>query len=90
MTIPTLSNARLGYSFPDLIADVPGQQVSFSENSLVVGKNTRLFTLADTVGFGVKTQEIMPLVIEADKKFCLTGTGNITRDSRCSPIGKYA
>lgn len=89
MTIPTLSNARLGYSFTDIIPGEDGVQIAFSENSLVVGSGTRLFTLADTVGFGLKTELPIPLIIPYDQKMCLTGSGQITNQSRCSWIGRY-
>lgn len=45
MTIPTLSRTRLGTSWLD---GIPGK-VSFSANRMVVGKENKLFNLADTV-----------------------------------------
>lgn len=47
MSIPTLSNARLGYSWLD---GVPGK-IKFEDNRMVLGVNTKAFTLADKVGF---------------------------------------
>lgn len=70
MTIPTLSNMRLGYSWLD--GEVG--KIRFEENRMVIGANTSAFTLADTVGFGIKTQYKIPLAVEADKDICLSST----------------
>jgi hypothetical protein len=72
MTIPALSNMRLGYSWLD------GEigKIRFEDNRMVIGANTSAFTLADTVGFGIKTQYKIPLTVEADKSICLASSGN--------------
>ena len=67
MNIPLLSRARLGFSWLD---GVPGK-LAFEQNRMVLGLGTKAFTLADTVGFGIKRDESIPLVISADKEICL-------------------
>ncbi len=84
MTIPVLSNARLGYSWLD---GVPGK-IRFEDNRMVLGTDTRAFTLADTVGFGVKAQYRIPLIIESNKIFCLESTGtSLTNTTLCTRFG---
>lgn len=68
MTIPRLSNARLGYTWLD---GVPGK-IRFDANGMVFGLGTKAFTLADSVGYGIKTDLQIPLAIRADKDMCLT------------------
>ena len=70
MTIPTLAGTRntLGYSWLD---GTPGK-VAFADNRMVLGVGTKAFTLADTIGFGIQTQYIIPIILEATKKMCLT------------------
>lgn len=72
MTIPSFLNTRLGYSWLD--GEVG--KISFIENRMVLGAGTRAFTLADTVGFGIKTKYTIPLAVEANKSICLDSTGN--------------
>jgi len=80
MTIPRLANARLGQTWDNTLP--------FSDVRMVVGQGTRLFTLADTVGFGMKTQYRVPLMIPEDKIFCLTATGSaLNRERICTKIG---
>lgn len=69
--IPLLSHAKLGYTWLD------GEQgkVRFSEHRVVVGKNTPVFTLADTIQFGISTKYRVPLQLEADRQFCLQSNG---------------
>lgn len=55
---------------------------------MVLGMNTRAFTLADTVGFGLKTQYKIPLSIEADKDICLASEGSsLNRNTICAKFG---
>lgn len=84
MTIPTLSHARLGYSWLD--GEVG--KIRFEENRMVLGAGTRAFTLADTVGFGIKTQYVIPLIVEANKSICLDSTGiGINHTRICTQFG---
>lgn len=58
---------------------------------MILGVGTKAFTLADTVGFGIKTQYAVPLIIEADKTICLSSTGaNMNSNEICTPFGRYA
>lgn len=87
MTIPVLSNARLGYSWLD---NEPGK-IRFDENKMVLGVNTKAFTLHDRVGFGIKTQYQVPLVVEANKQICLISSGNSMNGNRvCTNFGDLA
>jgi hypothetical protein len=62
--------------------------VNFSEARLVLGVGTSAFTVADTVGFGIKTQFRIPLLIEADKDVCLESSGNsLTSGRLCTKFG---
>jgi len=82
MTIPALSNARLGYSW----LDAETGKIRFNDNRMVIGKNTNVFTLADTVGFGLKTefQGRIPLQIESNKRFCINAQGDaVTGNEFC-------
>ncbi len=84
MTIPSFSNTRLGYSWLD--GEVG--KISFIENRMVLGAGTRAFTLADTVGFGIKTKYAIPLAVEANKSICLDSTGNGLNHTRiCTRFG---
>ena len=84
MTIPQLSNARLGYSWLD---GVPGK-IAFADNKMVLGVGTRAFTLADTIGFGIKQQYQIPLIVESNKNICLNSTGeSITNNTVCTTFG---
>ena len=68
MTIPVLAGTqRLGYTWLD---GTPGK-VAFSDNRMVLGVGTKAFSLAETVGFGIRTQYRVPLMIEADRKICI-------------------
>lgn len=85
MTIPVLAGTqRLGYTWLD---GTPGK-VAFSDNRMVLGVGTKAFTLADTVGFGIKTQYRVPIMIEADKKTCLQSSGNsLNSETICTSFG---
>jgi hypothetical protein len=86
MTVPTLSSARLGYSW----LDVPGR-IRFSDNRMVLGVGTSAFTVADTIGFGIKLTEPLPLIVNTDKKICLVSSGNsVNTNSVCTTFGRYA
>ena len=82
MTIPYFDRFnRLGYNWLD------GQngKIAFQDNRMVLGKGTKAFTLADTVGFGIKTQYRIPLIIPVDKKLCLqSGGSHITSNTLCT------
>jgi hypothetical protein len=85
MTIPTLSNTRLGYSWLDGIAG----KIRFQDNRMVLGLNTRAFTLADTVGFGIKSLYRVPLIIESNKLICLKSNNiTLTNNSLCTRFGE--
>ena len=73
MTIPLLSknSKTLGYSWLDGVAG----RIRFEENRMVLGVGTRAFTLADTVGFGIKRAYNVPLIIEANKLICMRSLG---------------
>ena len=73
MTIPLLSNTRLGYTWLDTIGNTG--KIRFEDNGIVLGVNTRAFTIADKVGFGIKTVYQVPLMVEVTKKVCLTSLG---------------
>lgn len=80
MTIPRLTNTRIGQGWDGTLP--------FNDVRMVVGNGTRLFTLADTVGFGMKTQYRVPLMIPYEKEFCLTSTGSALAHERvCTTIG---
>lgn len=85
MTIPTMDNTtRLGYSWLD---GQPGK-IKFQENRVVIGKNSPVFTVVDTVGLGISTKYNVPLQLEANKKFCLTSTGSaLGNNSACTTVG---
>lgn len=56
-----------------------------------MGVGGKVFTLADTVGFGVKTQYAIPLMLEASKKICLDGSGDsIDGTTICTTFGEAA
>lgn len=88
MTIPVLAHAqRIGYTWLD------GMQghVAFADNRMVLGAGTKAFTLNDTVGFGIKTQYRIPLIIEANKKICLKSEGtSMNSESICTTFGNGA
>ncbi len=55
---------------------------------MVLGVNTRAFTIADTVGFGIKLAYQLPLIVEANKKMCLTATGaSLNSNTLCTNFG---
>ena len=87
MTIPTLSRARLGYSFLD---NVPGR-LPFEKNGVVVGQGSKVFTLADVVGFGLTQRYQIPLMVEAEKQICLQGSGEgVDNKTICTTFGAAA
>lgn len=58
---------------------------------MIVGEGTPLFTIADTVGFGLKTDLQMPMIVEADKKIYLSSDGNgLTSNEIETQFGTYA
>jgi hypothetical protein len=58
---------------------------------MILGKDTKAFTLADTVGFGVKTAIKLPLIIEANKSVCLQSVGTaLNGNTLCSTFGAHA
>lgn len=55
---------------------------------MVLGVDTKAFTLADTVGFGIKQKYSVPLMIEADKGICLKSEGTSLNSERiCTTFG---
>lgn len=88
MTIPLLAGTqRLGYTWLD---GIPGK-VAFSDNRMVLGVGTKAFTLADTVGFGIRTQYRIPLMIEANKKICIKSEGtSLNSENICTTFGEGA
>jgi hypothetical protein len=88
MTIPVLAGTQhLGYTWLD---GTPGK-VAFSDNRMVLGVGTKAFTLADTVGFGIKTQFRIPMMIEADKQICLKSEGtSLNEQTICTTFGAEA
>lgn len=86
MTIPVLAGTqRLGYNWLD---GIPGR-VAFGDNRMVLGVGTKAFTLADTVGFGIRTQYRMPLMIEADRKICIKSEGSsLNTQALCTTFGQ--
>lgn len=79
LTIPRLTNSRLGTSWDN--------SLPFSDVRMVVGRGTNLFTLGDTVGFGMKTEYRLPIMIPADKVFCLSSTGaSLSNQKICTQI----
>jgi hypothetical protein len=84
ITIPTLSNTRLGYTWLDGIDG----RLRFSDNRMVLGVGTSAFTVADTVGFGITNATRTPLVIDGDKTVCLGSTWpNLTPNTLCTKFG---
>jgi hypothetical protein len=58
---------------------------------MVLGVDTKAFTLADTVGFGIKTRFRIPLMIEANKKICIKSEGtSLNSESICTSFGEGA
>lgn len=86
MTIPTFAGTNhLGYSWLD---GMPGR-IAFQDNRMVLGQGTKAFTLADTVGFGIKTQYTIPLIIPASKRICLKSEGSaLNGASICTTFGE--
>ncbi len=65
--------------------------MAFADNRMVLGAGTKAFTLNDTVGFGIKTQYRIPLIIEASKKICLKSEGmSMNSESICTSFGEAA
>ncbi len=64
----------------------------FKDNKLVIGVGTSPFSIADTVVFGMKTLEPLPVIVEADKKICLIskGDGLNNRTDVCTTFGEHA
>jgi hypothetical protein len=92
MTVPRLSNARLGNSQLDLVPGNPNLgRVNFASYQMVLGVNTPAFTIADTVGFGVKAGEPLALAIPTKKYFCLGTTGTaMNTNNICTEFGTLA
>lgn len=92
MTIPRLSSARLGNSQLDIVPGSPNLgRVNFASYQMVLGLNTQAFTLADTVGFGVKTGEPLALAIPKNKYFCLGSDGSaLNSNTICTTFGALA
>ncbi len=88
MTIPVLAGTqRLGYTWLD---GTPGK-VAFSDNRMVLGAGTKAFSLADTVGFGIRTQYRVPLMIEADRKICIKSEwASLNSQEICTTFGAHA
>lgn len=88
MTIPVLAGTqRLGYTW----LDGERGKVAFNDNRMVLWVGTKAFTLADKVGFGIRTQYKYPLILEADKKACLQSTGNsLNSEIICTSFGEAA
>ena len=58
---------------------------------MVVGNGTNVFTLSDVVSFGFTQKYNVPLLIEADKKMCLSGQGNgVNNTELCTQFGAEA
>jgi hypothetical protein len=56
---------------------------------MVLGVGTKAFTLADTVGFGIRTQYRIPVMIEASKRICITSTGSsLSSQTLCTTFGE--
>lgn len=86
MTIPLLSNTRLGYTWLDTIGNTG--KIRFEDNGMVLGVNTRAFTIADKVGFGIKREFNVPLTVEANKIICLTSSGtSMNSNTACTNFG---
>ncbi len=88
MTIPSLSKkARVGYTWLD---GIPGK-IPFRANAMVFGLGTKAFTLADTVGYGIKPDLEVPLVIRSDKDMCLESWWvEINSEKLCTTFGEAA
>ena len=88
MTIPQLSSNRIGW-YSQLNG---GRKMPFKDNKLVIGVGTSPFSIADTVVFGMKTLEPLPVIVEADKKICLIskGDGLNNRTDVCTTFGEHA
>ncbi len=84
LTVPKLTNARIGasYAFPN--------RIKFNKYAIVVGKGTNVFTLADTVGFGIKPTHPTPIKISLDKEFCLQSQSPVFAGNAksCTTLGE--
>lgn len=55
---------------------------------MVIGVNTKAFTVADNIALVMKTRYQIPLMLEADKKMCLKSTGTSVNDAEaCTTVG---
>lgn len=87
MTIPTLSRARIGGTYLDRLTG----KIAMNQNQVVVGNGSNVFSLADIVKLGIKTQYEVPLMIETTKKICLDSSGDALNTRRvCTTFGDAA
>lgn len=62
----------------------------FSENNIIVGHNSNVFTLADVVSLDVDSTYAVPLLVPADREFCLKSTlGSLAEKTICQRISKF-
>lgn len=63
----------------------------FSEHRVVVGRGTPVFTLADTVALDIQTKYQIPVMIPADRLFCLSSSDAraVGMQTLCNPISRY-
>lgn len=92
MNIPLLSRARIGYgTFLDVDTSRKTGKIPFEANGMVLGVGTQAFSLADTVGFGIKSQYLIPFIIRSDKTICLSSSGSSMNSNEiCTQFGSGA
>lgn len=66
-------------------------EMPFTQNSVVIGNGTKIFTLADLVRFGMRQTYTIPLMIEYNKPICLESSGDALNSGRiCTTFGQAA
>lgn len=86
--IPNLSASKLGIGFMNYHFDTDPYKI-------VVGSKTPIFSVADTVLFGINQKYTMPLLLDVTRLFCLEADGEGVTSAgssraTCTPIGTSA
>ena len=64
--------------------------IPLSEHRVVVGQNTNVLTLADTVSIDVRTQYQIPIMLPADRLLCLSSSGEaFSSRTICNRADRY-
>lgn len=84
ISIPTLANTILGRTSSEM-------EMPFTQNSVVIGNGTKLFTLADIVRFGIQQNYAIPMMVEYEKDICLESSGEALNSRKvCTTFGQAA